>query len=649
MKKIAVITICISFCFSLVHAQQMKVVFEDGFSNNTNKWATAPADENKALSISGGYYYFEQVRTTNSWVTYKKIPLATEKDFKIEASIRKVSGIQNNGYGIVFGRLDNDNEFQFEISGDGHFRVDKYEEGQFVEIKAWTGSKAISTGNGANNKLTISKSGAYYQYYINDQLVYTGDYEPGFGHEIGFTLSQNQKIGIDYLKVLSSLEVAEVSFEDNFKDNKNNWATAASDENKALSIENGFYYFEHKRTTDSWVTYKNIPISTQRDFVIEAQYKKVSGIQNNGYGLVFGREDNDNEFQFEISGDGHFRADKYVKGAFTEVKAWTKSTAIKEGNGSRNKLSVVKLGSSLEYYINDQLVFTDRFQPFFGDAIGLTISYNQKIGMDYLRVAYIGDKIAEKPEPYVKKPEPGADPLKDIPDDPIVLPSQKRIALIIGNAAYQFGGQLPNPVNDARSMKGALEKLGFTVIKYENCDLRTMKMAIDDFGKRLKDYDVGLFFYAGHGIQVDGSNYLIPCNAMLDNEQDVDYDCVRAGRVLAKMEASKTKTNIVILDACRDNPFERSWSRSVDGNGLAFMNAPQGSLIAYATSPGNTASDGVGSNGLYTSAILETIEEPGLTVMDMFQKVRAKVIQGSGGNQIPWESTSLIGRFYFKQ
>jgi hypothetical protein len=227
--------------------------------------------------------------------------------------------------------------------------------------------------------------------------------------------------------------------------------------------------------------------------------------------------------------------------------------------------------------------------------------------------------------------------------------SQKRLALVIGNGNYTGAGALKNPVNDARAMKTALEELGFSVIKYENCDQQMMKRAIDEFGRELANNDVGFFFYAGHGLQVKGANYLIPVDAQLQNENDVEYDCVRADRVMAKMEAANSKTNIVVLDACRNNPFERSWARSTNGNGLAFMNAPQGSLIAYATAPGNTASDGDGENGLYTSALLKQIRVPNASIETVFKKVRQEVIKSSEGKQTPWESTSLTGDFYFKK
>ena len=223
---------------------------------------------------------------------------------------------------------------------------------------------------------------------------------------------------------------------------------------------------------------------------------------------------------------------------------------------------------------------------------------------------------------------------------------EKRIALVIGNGNY-IGGILSNPENDAKAMKNVLLKSGFEVLEYENLKQGQMKKAIDDFGMKLKNFDVGLFFYAGHGIQSRGLNYLIPVDADLQTEAQVEYDCVQADRVLSLMEESGAKVKIVILDACRNNPFERSWSRSTSGKGLATMNAPSGTLIAYSTAPGSTASDGSGNNSLYTTALLENIIRPNIPILQMFQSVRATVSQKSSKGQIPWEATSLIGDFYF--
>lgn len=225
---------------------------------------------------------------------------------------------------------------------------------------------------------------------------------------------------------------------------------------------------------------------------------------------------------------------------------------------------------------------------------------------------------------------------------------EKRLALVIGNANYIGGNSLPNPVNDAKAIALALRDVGFTVMMYLNSDLKTMKKAMDEFGEKLVDYTVGLFYYAGHGLQVNGNNYLIPIDANLKVEQDVEYDCMDSGRLLGKMEAAGTTTNIIILDACRDNPFARSWTRSASGGkGLAFMNAPSGSIIAYATSPGKTASDGTGKNGIYTEALLQFIKVPNLSLLEFFQNVRVEVEKKSNRMQTPWESTSLKGNFFF--
>jgi uncharacterized caspase-like protein/regulator of sirC expression with transglutaminase-like and TPR domain len=234
---------------------------------------------------------------------------------------------------------------------------------------------------------------------------------------------------------------------------------------------------------------------------------------------------------------------------------------------------------------------------------------------------------------------------------PVLLEAQsyqKRLALVIGNSNYQNGGSLPNPVNDAASIASALQSVGFEVMKYQNVTQREMKMAINAFGQKLHGYEVGVFYYAGHGIQNKGMNYMIPVEADLQNEEQVEFDCVAADRVLAYMDAAQVKVNVIIMDACRNNPFERSWHRSANGNGLAMMNAPTGSLIAYATAPGRVASDGTGSNGLYTSALLKYLNDPKLSIEQVFKKVRTEVTEKSAGAQVPWETTSLTGDdFYF--
>ena len=221
--------------------------------------------------------------------------------------------------------------------------------------------------------------------------------------------------------------------------------------------------------------------------------------------------------------------------------------------------------------------------------------------------------------------------------------TEKRIALVIGNSKYN-GTSLANPANDARDVAAALTELGFDVTAKIDVTQKEMNRSIVKFGEKLNANTVALFYYAGHGMQVKGKNYLIPVDAQIDSETAVRAETVDVDAVLDQL--NRSPLSIVILDACRNNPFERRF-RSI-GGGLAAMDAPKGTLIAYATAPGSVASDGTGRNGLYTQELLKAMRAPGLPVERMFKEVRKNVTRATGDAQIPWEMSSLTGEFYFK-
>ena len=221
----------------------------------------------------------------------------------------------------------------------------------------------------------------------------------------------------------------------------------------------------------------------------------------------------------------------------------------------------------------------------------------------------------------------------------------RRVALVIGNGAYTAAPPLKNPPNDARDMAATLKVLGFDVTSSVNANQRDMKRLIREFGQKLKAGGSGLFYYAGHGVQSKGRNYMIPVDADIKNEAEVEDTSVDMNLVLNFMDDAQNGLNIVILDACRNNPFAKSF-RSATG-GLAQVDAPTGTLIAYATAPGSVAADGTDQNGLYTSELLKQMRVPGQSATDMFMRVRAEVMNKSGKKQVPWEASSLVGAFYF--
>ena len=221
----------------------------------------------------------------------------------------------------------------------------------------------------------------------------------------------------------------------------------------------------------------------------------------------------------------------------------------------------------------------------------------------------------------------------------------KRLALVIGNGAYK-DAPLPNPSNDADDMEKVLKESGFTVIKRKNATLKEMHLALREFGDRLDRQGSGVFYFAGHGMQVRGRNYLIPVDADIAREDEVAFASMDLGAVMDKLDSAKNPVNIVILDACRNNPFGTRLQASAKG--LAQVEAPPGTLIAFATAPGSTAADGGGRNGLYTQHLVKQIEKPGAAVEEVFKAVRASVRADSKNLQIPWESTSLEAHFAFR-
>ncbi len=225
----------------------------------------------------------------------------------------------------------------------------------------------------------------------------------------------------------------------------------------------------------------------------------------------------------------------------------------------------------------------------------------------------------------------------------VSIKDQKRVALVIGNSDYKVG-PLQNPAHDAEDISSVLRTLGFAVQTKINANQPQMEEAVDRFVQEIQNGDVALFYFSGHGVQVKGENYLIPLGDSIKSETDVRYKTLNAGLVLGKMEESRNRANIVILDACRNNPFKGLFRSA--STGLSKMDAPKGTFIAYATSPDSVAADGTGRNSPYTKHLIEALKVKDIPIELAFKQVGKAVNKETGGQQTPWISSSLLDDLY---
>jgi hypothetical protein len=314
--------------------------------------------------------------------------------------------------------------------------------------------------------------------------------------------------------------------------------------------------------------------------------------------------------------------------------------------GERIKVLINKKEHTIEAIPKGYIKKKDYLQPPYIDkyaTLRFTFLLEDKI-IEPVVTAQPLSQSAQKIEVSGKTSSEGS--LSSIPASLSSTAYEHRYALVIGNSAYSES-PLRNPANDAKVIASELKALNFDVMAYVNVDKVKMKELIREFEAKVRENKgVALFYFAGHGLQYNGANYLVPINAKIVREYDIEDECLKADMVLRMLEITDNPMNIIILDACRNNPYSKS-TRSMD-RGLAQPdNAPKGSIIAFATAPGKTASDGDGDNGLYTQELIKALKRPGLSVEQVFKEVRINVIKLSNNSQTPWENSSLLGDFYF--
>lgn len=351
----------------------------------------------------------------------------------------------------------------------------------------------------------------------------------------------------------------------------------------------------------------------------------------------------------QLAGNGEYLAVGSMKGTVSVYYVERNSPAeIKISTPSLDRSMATKIIKQQKVKVSGMIEGSDRITKIFVNESPAELDFNKGFtadvelipGKNKIRVMAQNAEMKSITKDFYVTYEPG----QEVPA-PLHLKSGKRVALVIGNAAYQRTSKLNNTVNDANAVAATLTDLKFEVIKIIDGNYEDIKNAIYAFGDRIQDVDVSLFYYAGHGLEVDGTNYLVPVDADIQSVVDIKQKTIPLPALLRTMELTNDQgLNMIILDACRNNPFPTG---KRGGTGLAKVNAPSGTIIAYATDPGSVASDGKGENGLYTGELIKQMKIS-QRIEDVFMNTRNRVEETSNGAQRPWEEARLKGVFYLK-
>lgn len=383
-----------------------KTIIYDDFISNKNNWSTQNNDE-VTLAVVNGYYEFNY-KKNKGFTTTKTLTINTARDFKIEAKLQKISGIQKNGYGLTFARKDVKNQNQFIITPNGYFAIDIYNNGQFKSEVDWTLSSAIQKGNFAINTLRIEKKGDATEFYINNTKVHTAYNLTYYGNLYGFTVFDVQKIVVDKFTIAYTdqktntnnnniIENSNILFEDNFTSNTNNWSYK-NDTDAYFRINNGKYFIAHKKNTSGFNTTIAKPFDSSNNFEIEAKFDKTTGVTNYPYGILWGKGGS-SEFGFYLASTGYYKIVRNVDGKEQVIVKWTTSSAINKNNGATNIIKIKREGNIYKYFVNEIYVTKTDFEPFFGDNLGFVVYNNQEVAVDYLKI----NKLEENRTNYVTK------------------------------------------------------------------------------------------------------------------------------------------------------------------------------------------------------------------------------------------------------
>ncbi len=624
-------------------------LFSDGFDNNSNQWIT----DNLWVSgkIASGYYTITCKNYQQSTgLSYKTVPVTTSTDYEIEAAIKVIKGTG----ALVFGMTDKYDHYRVEISDNSTLEVikDTPSKGKKLE-KLFKGPGIFQIRPDLHNKLTVRCVSGVYYIFANEVLVGQFNNIKPEGNGIGFNVGTDSEISVDYLNVLylNATASPELATRNAAVQNQVPVAAAVGGPTITWVSPSG------QRTTlesfsakvraavkspsglKSVLFYLNGVSKGEGEILPSAENNQTFVVEKN---LNFGPGEN-NVYIVATNSDGAVKSElRYFTNpsAVVPVVSWSNpensSTLVNKESFSIGACikSPTEL-KSVKLLVNGSIQSEDNvFQlSNMGDCnYNWQSSIVLKEGDNNIYIIATNMAGSTTSEKRLIKLQPAL--------------AERRLALVFGNAQYKNSAPLKNPVNDANLMEGTLKELGFDVIKQLNAGKEEMMTAIREFNEKLPSANVALFYYAGHGNQVDGKNYLIPVDAKLEKEGDCKFEAIPVDFIVEEFERYQENTNIVILDACRNNPFA-AWARGGE-QGFKAMNFTSGTIISFATSEGSTAADGKGANGLFTEELVKQMVIP-QSVLSVFMNTRVQVRKLSNNQQIPTEWNKLNGDFFFKK
>ncbi len=657
-RKFPILIFSLFALFSLkISAQQFydsippagrSTIFNDSFGNNSNNWLT----DNSWISgkfINGYYDILCKNFKQNTGLTYKAINVDRSKDFELETSFSIIKGTG----ALVFGLSKDLEHYRIEIDGKTLEIIKDIPSKNKVEKIFSKKEESIIKDNGQYNKLTIRKYRGSYYIFVNELLVKQFKDLVFSGEGIGYSVGLNSEISVDYLNVsylpdnilptLAEKVVIKDSIarNSNFGDPVITWTSP--------SAEKTPYELYSARVKAS--------ISSESELISVVFY-------------VNGAPKGEAERQL-ISGEQH----SYLIEKTIDLNPGENSVYFIATNQRGSKRSEDR------YFINPEattpvISWANPIQSnviVSNDMLSIEACINSPSGLKSIKVIVNGEsqgednlfQISTENNCNVRWHRPII--LKEGVDNSVYIIAsntagfttsenrvirysraitEKRIALIIGNSNYGTKTPLKNPVQDANLMEGTLKQLGFTVLKYTDLDLVKMKAAIRDFSQKMKEFNVALFYFAGHGVQVDGQNFLIPVDAKLESKDDCKWEAFAINDLMEEFEKNPKNINIAIFDACRSNPFQ-AWARG-NSSGFIPLSNTSGTFVSFATAPGSTAADGSSGNGLFTEELVKQMNVP-QPISSVFMNTRINVWERSKQTQRPQEWNDLNGEFYFKK